>query len=200
MMRWCLLMLLYFSLPAWAQKFSAADVRLLKLYGTGSFSNEAQVKAGVHAIQSSLKVQPIWPKRKDGIWLFAEKTDTSPHYQLWHFYLQDDTTVLMQFLDFKTIQKAQQLSQDIKQQSGLSLNNLLLRRGCELYCKKNKSGYTATSSGKDCLANKAAIEYITYNILFTKNSIVWQETGFDKDEKQFNAGTCNFIKQVNALK
>ena len=43
-MRWYLLLLL---LPAAgsAQKFTAADLRQLKLYSTGLFSNDAQVKA-----------------------------------------------------------------------------------------------------------------------------------------------------------
>jgi hypothetical protein len=200
MIRWCLFMILFFSLPGLAQKFSVTDLTLLKLYSTGFFSNDIQVKADTHFIQSSLNVQTLWPKRKDGIWLFGEKTDTIHHYQVWHFYLQDDTTVLMQFLDFKTTQKALRLSKDIKQQSGLSLNNLLMRHGCELYFKKNKSGYTATSSGKDCVANKAGIEYITCNISFKKNTIGWQENGFDKDEKQFTAGVYNFIKQVKSLK
>jgi hypothetical protein len=200
MMRWWLIILLIFPLLAGAQKFSAADLRLLKSYSTGVFSNGAQTKADTQLIQPVLKVQPLWQKRKDGIWLFIEKTDTGHRYQVWHFYLQDDSTVLMQFLDFKENQKAVQLSQDIKQQSALYLNNLLIRQGCEGYLKKNKMQYTATSGGKDCLAGKSGIEYLTCRITITKNSIVWQETGFDKDDKPLTGEAHNFSKQVIPLK
>jgi hypothetical protein len=200
MMRGWLIIAFIFPLLAGAQKFSAADLRLLRSYSTGVFSNNVQAKADTHFIQSMLKVQPLWQKRKDGIWLFIEKTDTGHRYQVWHLYLQDDTTVLMQFLDFKENQQAVQLSRDMKQQSGLRLNNLLIRQGCEGYLKKDKMRYTATSKGKDCLANRAGIEYLTYTITFTKNSLEWQETGFNKDDKPLTGSAYNFIKQVTPLK
>ena len=190
------LLLAALSLPGRAQKFSAADLRMLNTYSTGFFTNDLQVKTdSVHFIQSVLKVQPVWVKRKDGVWLFAEKTDSIHHYQVWHFYLQDDTTVLLQFLDFKMNKQALQLSQDIKQQSNLSLNNLITRQGCGLYLKKNKTVYEAGSAGKDCLADKPGVEYLTYNIAFTKNAITWQENDFNKDDQPSTAGAYKFIKQ-----
>jgi hypothetical protein len=93
----------------------------------------------------------------------------------------------MQLLDFKSNQKALQLSQDSKQQSGLSLNNLLMRHGCELYLKKNKMGYTGMSAGKDCLIDRTGVEYITFNITVTK-------------DKQLTDETVRFTKQVKSLK
>ena len=63
----------------------------------------------------------------------------------------------------------------------------------KFYTKEDAEDFAA-------LMNKAGIEYITYNISFTKNNIVWQETGFDKDEKQFTAGAYNFSKQIKSLK
>lgn len=200
MTRCCLLMLLLFSLPGWAQKFSVADLRLLNAYSTGIFTNDIQVKADTLFLKSSLKVQPIWPKRKDGVWLFAEKTDTGRYYQVWHFYLQDDTTILLQFLNFKVNQQAVQLSQDIKQQSKLFMYNLLARHGCELYLKKIKMGYMATSAGKDCIISETGIAYTTFNISFAKNTIVWQENVFDKDDKKTEGGEYRFSKQVKSLK
>jgi CpeT/CpcT family (DUF1001) len=200
MMRWCLTIIVVLPLLGDAQKFSGGDIATLNAYCTGVFSNESQAKADSHFIQTGLKVQRIWPKRKDGIWLFAEKTDTSHHFQVWHLYLQDDTTVLMQLLDFKSNQKALQLSQDSKQQSDLYLNSLLMRHGCELYFKKNKIGYTGTSAGKDCLADKAGVEYITYNITVTKNTLVWNEIDFGKEDKQLSDETVHLSKQVKSLK
>ena len=175
----------------------------LEIDGVGELSypiNDVQAKADTHFVKSVLKVQPVWPKRKDGVWLYAEKTDSSHHYQVWHFYLQDDTTVLLQILDFKANKQALQLSENIKQQSNLYLNNLITKQGCGLYLKKNKMSYTATSAGKDCLADKAGIEYLTYSISFTKNTIVWQQNDFNKEDQPSTAGAYSFIKQEKLSK
>jgi hypothetical protein len=198
---WFFLVLTALSLPVRAQKFSAADLRMLNSYSKGFFTNDFQEKTdSVHFIQSVLKVQPIWVKRKDGVWLFAEKTDLIHHYQVWHYYLQDDTTVILQFLDFKMNKQALQLSEDIKQQSNFFLNNLITRQGCGFYLKKNKTVYEAGSGGKDCLVDKPGIEYLTYNIALTKNAVTWQENDFNKDDQQSTAGAYKFIKQVKLPK
>ena len=203
MVRYCLMMILTLPLIGQAQKFSAADLKLLKLYSTGSFSNEVQAKADTHFIKTTLKMQPIWQQRKDGIWMFAEKADTAQRYQVWHFYKQDDTTMVLQFLDFKEKQKALQVSQDVKQQANLNLYNLFTRHGCEVYLKKNKSSYAGSSEGKDCFLDIPGTEYFSYKAALTKNSISLLETGFNKDDKQVmgsTSGAYNFIKKIKSLK
>src|SRR5450432_1241121 len=198
---WFFLVLTALSLPVRAQKFSAADLRMLNSYSKGFFTSDLQEKTdAVHFIQSVLKVQPIWVKRKEGVWLFAEKTDSIHHYQEWHFYLHDDTTVKLQFLDFKMNKQALQLSEDIKQKSNFFLNNLSTRQGCGLYLKKNKTFYEAGSGDKDCLVDKPGVECLTYNIAFTKNAVTWQENDFNKDYQQSTAGAYKFIKQVRLPK
>ena len=202
MFRW-FLVIIFFPLFGQAQQYAALDLKQLKLYGTGIFSNEVQAKADTRFMHSELKVQPIWQKRKDGVWMFAERTDTGHYYQVWHFYLQDDTTLLMQFLDFKDTQKAVQLSRDIKQQSTLYLYDLFTRHGCEVYLKRNKTGYAGASFGKDCFLNVAGIEYIVFNIALTKNTINWEETGFSKEDKAVPGkwgGNYSFSRQAKSLK
>jgi len=199
MIRYYLLIML---LPLFgnAQKFSAADIKQLKLYSSGMFSNDGQAKSDPLFIKTGLKLQPIWQKRKDGAWLFAEKTDTAASYQVLHFYLQDDSTLLIQFLDFKQASKGVQLSRDINQQSAIVLYDLALRNGCEVYLKKNKIGYTGTSSGKDCFIGQAGTEYVTVMMTITKNAIDWQQAGFDKDGNMLQSvhgGNYHFVKQVS---
>ena len=202
MFRW-FLVIIFFPLFGQAQQYAALDLKQLKLYGTGIFSNEVQAKADTQFMHSELKVQPIWQKRKDGVWMFAERTDTGHYYQVWHFYLQDDTTLLMQFLDFKDTQKAVQLSRDIKQQSTLYLYDLFTRHGCEVYLKRNKTGYAGASFGKDCFLNVAGIEYTVFNIALTKNTINWEETDFSKEDKAVpgkGGGNYSFSRQAKSLK
>ena len=197
------LLILFLPLMGTAQKFTAVDLKQLKLYSSGTFSNEAQAKADTHFVKAVLKVQPIWQKRKDGTWLFAERNDTGRSFQVWHFYLQDDNTLVMQFLNFKESAKAVQLSNNINQDANLFLYNLFTRYGCEVYLQKTKTGYSGSSTGKDCFANAAGTEYVSSTIELTKNSIAWQQTTFDKDDKEVAvtlSGNYNFIKQVKSLK
>lgn len=179
----CCWILLFLPVFAGAQHFSAADLRQLKTLSTGVFANNAPAGADAQYVKTGLTLQPIWTERKDGLWVFAERTDTARKYQLWHFYLQDDTTFVLQFLSFKDTLKAAQLSRDSKQQSNLYVYNLFTIHGCEVYLKKNKTGYSGSSAGKECFTNVPGTEYLLINMGFTKNSIVWQEMGFDKDDK-----------------
>jgi CpeT/CpcT family (DUF1001) len=201
MMRLCLLAI---AIPFFvnAQHFSTADLKLLKTYSSGSFSNESQAKADSHFIKSNLQLQPIWQKRKDGVWIFVQQTDSLVQYQVWHYYIQDDSTLILQFLHFKETDKAIQLSKDITQQSKLNLFNLLTRHGCEVYLKKNKKGYEGSSTGKDCFAEIKGVEYLSVSISVTRNDIAKLETGFDKEDKQVygSAGAYHFIKQIKSLK
>lgn len=199
MMRWCLLFVL-FPVLGNAQKFTAADLRQLKLYSTGLFSNSAALKADSQQIKSVLKLQQVWSRRKDGIWIFAERADTAHVYQLWHFYLQDDTTLLMQFLDFKDSAKAVQLGRNIKQETSLFLYHLITRHGCEVYLKKNKKGYAGSTLGKECFTGIPGTEYLSFSMVFTKNSIEWQQKDFDKQDKELATADYNYTRQVTPLK
>lgn len=198
-MRWYLLLLL-FPMAAHAQKFTAADLRQLKLYSTGVFSGNTPAKADTPHSKQLLKLQQVWSKRKDGIWIFAERTDTAHFYQLWHFYQQDDTTLLMQFLDFKDSAKAVQLSRNIKQETSLFLYHFITRHGCEVYLRKNKKGYSGGSWGKECFTGIPGVEYLSFNMAFTRNSIDWQQKEFDKADKELGAANYSYTRQLTSLK
>ena len=187
MTRWCLLIGLL-PLLGTAQQFTGADMKQLKRYSSGVFTNRVQAAADTHFIQSTLHIQPIWPKRKDGIWLFADRADTGHYYQVWHYYLQDDSTLVLQFFDFKDGQKALQLTKDIKQQSNLYLYHLFTSHGCDVYLKKDTTGFTGGTTGKDCFTTGIpGAEYRVLNIAITMNGITWKETTFDKENKEVAA-------------
>lgn len=194
---------IFLMLAPWmvsAQKFSAADLGQLKNYCTGVFSNEAQVKAGATPTLATLQVHSIWPKRKDGVWLFTEQSDMALSYQVWHFYLQDDTTAVMQVFDFKEKEKGAQLSKNSKQDTSLAISNLFTNRGCERYLKKNKAGYTGTSAGKDCMADRPGVEYITSGFVLTRTTIGIEKHSFDKDDKQLEEQVYQFARQLKSSK
>jgi hypothetical protein len=183
MIRYCWL-LLFFPLYAHAQKLSGADLRKIKLYCSGSFSNAQQVKAD-SASPATIRIQTIWIKRKDGIWLFADKKDSAMHAQIWHFYLQDDTTLILQTLDFRNNFNPNQLRENIADQSKLTIYNLVSHSGCEIYIKRNKSdGYHGTSSGKDCYADTGGARYYRYEVYIDSKRFSWTEQWFDKDDHE----------------
>jgi len=185
MLRCCIWMTLLLPLFGAAQKFTAADLRQLKIYSTGVFgNNENGVKPDSGLLQSDLLIKPIWQKRKDGLWMFVEKSDTGHYYQVWHYYLQDDSTLVLQFFDFKDPEKALLLHKDIKQQSNLYLYNLFTSHGCDVYLKKNNTGFAGHTSGRECFTSIPGAEYNEMKIDITKDAITWQQTPFDKENKE----------------
>lgn len=196
MMR-CLLLLLLLPCCCAAQKISATDMKLLKLYSTGAFTQKHE-GTDTPAVRLTLNIQPIWQKRKDGLWLFADKADTAHLYQVWHYYLQDDSTLVLQCFDFKDQQKALQLAKDIRQQSGLYIYHLFTSHGCDVYLKKDKTGFSGSTFGKECFSNIPAAEYLQMHIAVTKDGISWQQTSFDKDNKEVAALTGNYRYQKAA--
>ncbi|MEP7277181.1 MAG: CpcT/CpeT family chromophore lyase [Bacteroidota bacterium] len=148
----------------------------------------------------TLRIQRIWPKRNDGLWLLTERTDTNHCSQVWHFYIQDDSTLVMQFLVFRAEEKTLQQGKDNMQAPVIRMNNLLTRGGCERYLKKTRTGYVGRSAGKDCLADKTGTDYFTCDMEFTRNTLIWQETRFNKDNEKKGSETFHFVKQANSLK
>ncbi len=197
------LAVLLFPLLADAQKFTNADVQQLKQYSTGNFSNAKQSMDGSGLMQASLHGQQIWKKRKDGAWIFVQLHDTTDRYSIWHYYIQDDTTLVLQFFDFKEKEKAIQVAKDINTQSKLNIYHLITRRGCEVYLKKDKLLYTGSSAGKECFSENKGIEYYSYKVSVARNAINWWEAAYGKEDRQLFAtpGTgYNFTRQIKSSK
>lgn len=199
-MKYGLFLVCLFPVALLAQRFTAGDLRQLKTMATGHFQTIANDKAGWSASPSKLQMNPIWPKRKDGVWIFAQRTDSgrTAQYQVWHFYQQDDTTMVAQFLDFKDSTKAAGMAADLSKQSTLAFFQLVPLRGCEIYLAKNKSVYTGTSSGQECFVRQPGAEYLSLSLSLSIAGIDWTQQAFDKDGQlaQYPGnGTWHFRKQ-----
>lgn len=195
-----LLLVCLFPFALFAQRFTAGDLRQLKTLATGHFQTLANDNAGPSASASKLQMDAIWPKRKDGVWTFVQRADSgrAPQYQVWHFYQQDDTTMIVQFLDFKDSSRAAELAADLKKQSTLAFFHLAPLRGCEVYLAKNKTGYTGTSSGQECFVRQPGVEYLSLSLSLTTGGIDWTQNAFDKDGQAAQypgSGTWHFRKQ-----
>ncbi len=135
--------------------------------------------------------------------MFVKQTDSLEQYQVWHYYIQDDTTLILQLLQFKVIEKAKLLVKDINQQAKLNIFDLLTRHGCEIYMKKINNGYTGATAGNDCYTSFNDAEYLTENISVTKSSITRLEMGFNKEDKKvygYVDAVYNFTRKIKPSK
>jgi len=193
MARWFVWLLLV-PLLSGAQPFSAAEMQQLKVYSTGLFTNKTQVQADSSVQPSTLHIRLIWQKRKDGWWMLAEKKDREQLYQVWHYYLQDDTTLVLQFFDFKDAQKAAALAQDLSLQASLYLYHLSARHGCEIYLKRHPGGYLGSTSGKDCVVQLPGAGYNKRSLLLQKDYLQWQQAAvISGSEDQLPHSSENFV-------
>jgi hypothetical protein len=186
-------LLLFFTFTCIAQRYTLADVQQVQLLTLGTFA--AQDSSNTSK-KDSLQVKPLWTKRKDGAWLLvAQKEGTTDSlvtdFYVWHFYLQDDTTLLLQLLPCKEAQKAADVFNKRALEASLSLVDLKNMNGCEVYIKRMKGNkYVGTNKGTDCSMKYPQAEHEYIEASFSKNGIGWWQKGLGKEAKQVAGSTA----------
>ena len=183
-MRKIALLLLLLPLAGRTQKLNEVDVQQLGAWLTGSYNNQAQVKKDSSSTLETMKLERIWNNRQDGHWMIVHRAGSVPDsaslHQVWHVYLQDDSTIVLQALNIADPTRF------ITNASGLKLSDLRARQGCEIYLLKKNRSYSGKGNGRECFVEGAGNRYLSQEITVTKNTISWGETGFDaKDQPVF---------------
>ncbi|MFM2364086.1 MAG: hypothetical protein RLZZ316_2988 [Bacteroidota bacterium] len=197
-MRWLLIWLLL-PLAGVAQKLTANDVNRIKLFCTGSFSTPV---ADTSQLQL-LITKAIWPKRKDGVWIYAEQkaVATVRKQQVWHFYIADDSTLVWQFFDFKEPEKFSGLHQNLQLENSLKVFHLLGKSGCELYLrKKDKNTFAGATDGKECYSLQEGVAYCFSEAFITAAQLQILEKSFNKDAQEIAATNLQFFKKNKSVK
>ena len=66
--------------------------------------------------------------------------------------------------------------------------------------KKNKTGFTGGTFGKDCFTNMPGSEYLVTRVIIAKDGITWQQTHFDKESKELPAAANGTVKYVKVAR
>lgn len=173
-----------------SQKLNNKDLLQLKSYMQGSFSSEEQSKKDTAFLAITLHMKQVWPRRKDGYWLYVEQataiSQDKPYRQrVYHLYLQDDSTLVSQVFEFKEPETVAGWWKEPRRFDSLKFFALSSRTGCEVYIHKNKKGqFQGSTMGKECQSSLRGASYASSEVLIDKTGIRSWDRGWNTDDIQ----------------
>lgn len=182
---------LFSLLPAaQAQKAGDRNLALLKSRMTGSFSTAAQAKADTAFLDIVLEVRQVWPKRKDGYWLYVEQAvaaspDRPYRQRMYHLYVFDDSTWVSQVFEFKEPALVAGWWKEPRRFDSVKFHVLSSRVGCEVYLRKQKDGrFVGGTEGQDCSSSLRGANYATSEVVITATEMRSWDRGWNADHQQ----------------
>ncbi len=161
---------------------------LVKLL-VGEFSNESQVKEDAGFAYLHLVNTVIWEDRP-GYWVYSEVYDPR----------QGNFIYSQRILEYEKLDSASFKStsykilnakgyergwEDKKIFNKLTMDSLEVRQGCEIYFEKNTSTiYSGKTNKGFCSSSINNVEYITANLVISKNKISIWNRGYNNEGKQ----------------
>ena len=169
---------------------NAKDLKTIYGYMAGEFSSEAQATRDSTFYHVNLRMVPIWPKSKDGYWLYVEQSvatapDKPYRQRVYHLTLEDDTTILSQVYEIRNPTQYVGAWKDQEKLDKLSADSLINRQGCGIYLHKvDKETFSGSTPGKQCLSSLRGAKYATSQVVIHPDTIVSWDRGWDIYDKQ----------------
>jgi CpeT protein len=173
---------------------SDSKLELLSNYLSGSFSSTAQATADSNFFDVHLNVVRIWPTRPDGIWLYVEQAAANslnnPYRQrIYHLYQAGDNYVSAIY----TIANQEAVIGGYKQAQhfeSLTLNDVELKAGCEVYLKYNNNHFEGETGNKTCPSDLRGAAYTTSKVWLSANEMRSWDQGFNNEGLQVWGSTA----------
>ncbi len=156
---------------------------------TGTFSNEEQAKNDASYTHLNLINLRIW-KDKPGYWVYSEVSNAN----------QDNYIYSQRIVNYKRLDSANFVSisyvinnaenfksahDNPKVFETLTLDDIKMREGCEVYYKKKTSTIFSGKTNKgSCVSNIKGIDYITSAFVISKDKVSIWTRGYDQKGKQ----------------
>lgn len=181
------------------------DPELAKFAGllTGKYSSAAQAARDTAFFHISLVMTPIWPERKDGLWLYVEQAMASkpdkPYrqrvYQLTHPSKKEFRS------EIYTIRNAKEVVGLHSEQDKMQLlhpDSIELKDGCAVVLSLKNGIYKGGTQGSSCPSDLRGAKYATSIITLKEGEMVSWDQGFDAKGKQVWGSTKGgyvFVKE-----
>jgi len=170
---------------------------------SGRFSNAAQAAGDTAFFHISLVMTPIWPERRDGVWLYVEQAMASkpdkPYRQ--RVYKLTHPSKNLYRSDIYTVKNAKEfagLQSDRNKKQQLTPDSIELKDGCEVILRNRKGTYRGGTSGKNCSSDLRGASYATSDITLKEGELFSWDRGFDAAGKQVWGSTKGgyiFVKE-----
>ncbi|TAE08285.1 MAG: hypothetical protein EAZ95_17390 [Bacteroidetes bacterium] len=164
------------------------DLELAYQYLQGHFSSEEQAKQDTAFFHITLKIAPIWKKRKGEYWLYVEQaTARKPEkpYRQRVYQLKKEGKKIVSYiytLD-KPLRFAGEYAKDEPLQN-LTPDSLQLKQGCEVLLSKIGKSFSGATQKQTCPSELSGAAYATSEVTLDAQKMISWDRGWDKAGKQ----------------
>ncbi len=205
-----------FLLAGWAiapvfsqnQPVTNKDLKQLAAIMAGEFSSEAQAQADSDYYHITLKMKPMWTRRKDGYWLYVEQAVASaperPYRQrVYHVFKHDDSTLVSQVYEMQHPQAYIGAWKNPSLLTPLTPDSLIDREGCGIYLHKTGPAvFEGSTPEKACASSLRGASYASSDVTICADRLLSWDRGWNAEGKQVwgaEKGGYVFVK-IGALK
>lgn len=164
-----------------------ARLKLLAKHLSGSFSSAQQAAKDSDFYDVTLNVVRIWPKQKEGYWLYVEQAITQnlkkPYRQRVYHVTQKGDTFCSKVYELKNPEAYANKHTDRSAFDALTPDSLIDRPGCAVYLTYSKGVFKGTTRAKDCASDFRGASYATSEVSVYKDHIESWDRGFDAEGK-----------------
>ena len=165
------------------------DLEVLAKWMDGSFSSELQSKADTTYFDVRLHMKRIWSHRTDGYWFVVEQAmstsmDKPYRQRVYQVHRVEENMIESRTFAWKNPIAVVGAWKDSTLLDGLSVNDLVARRGCELYMQMDGLMFFGSTHGTACSSEIRGASYATSEVKILYNRIISWDRGFSADGVQ----------------
>jgi len=155
----------------------------------GSYTSAEQAKADTSYFEIELEMVRIWPKNRDGAWLYVEQavadTKEKPYRQrVYHLKQVDDSTFTSAILTIRNGANWFGAYTDPTRFATLSPDSLDALDGCTITLHRRGGLYVGSTKERECPSTRNGAVYTTSEVVLTKDRMVSWDRGWDAAGKQ----------------
>jgi hypothetical protein len=191
----------FFVGPVHAQRTRALEE--LSSTMVGSYTSAAQAAEDTTYFNIELEMVRVWPKRKDGVWLYVEqaavKSKEKPYRQrVYHVQQVNDSTFTSDILSIKSGDTLFGAYKDPILLERLRMNSLVVIEGCTITLHQRGKTYVGSTGGRTCSNAWGKATYATSEVTIAPSLMVSWDRGYnDADEQVWGAekGGYRFMRK-----
>ncbi|HOY29312.1 MAG TPA: chromophore lyase CpcT/CpeT [Flavobacteriales bacterium] len=183
------LLLAIFVLPAPLHAQRTRALEQLASTMAGSYTSAEQAKSDTSYFEIELEMVRIWPKRRDGAWLYVEQatadSKAKPYRQrVYHVQEVNDSTFTSNILTIKSGESLYGAFADPAKLERLNPDSLERLEGCAITLHRRGNTYTGSTHDRDCPSKRGKAVYTTSEVVLSSDRMVSWDRGWDAEGQQ----------------
>lgn len=183
------LFVLLFLSPVFVCAQRTRSLETLATTMAGSYSSAEQAAVDTSYSDSQLEMVRIWPKRKDGAWLYVEqaaaKDKHTPYRQgVYHVLEVNDSTFTIEMLTITGGPAFYGAYKDPLLLEKLSADSLAMLEGCTITLRRMGASYAGSTNGSNCSNALGNATYATSELTIMSRRFVSWDRGYNAAGEQ----------------